>query len=161
MTVYSQFNIGGNGNKNPFGSIGALVILVLLFVSMYFIAKGLFTILSWVAPVLLILSLVIDYRAALDYVKFLWKLIRTKPVWGIIATILTVIGYPVAAGFIFFKALINRKIGQMKKAVEDKEGEFTEYEEVKEDEDFLELPPLEKPKAAPKAENNEYDDLFS
>ncbi len=162
MTIKSEFKIGGKGQKSPFGSIGALLILVLLFVSMYFIAKGVFTILSWVAPVLLILSLLIDYRAALGYVKFLWNMIKTKPLFGIIATILTIIGYPIAAGFIFFKALLNRKLGSMKEAYEKKEEDFTEYEELKEEEDFLELPELEKPKTTTsRTDSNEYDDLFT
>ena len=162
MTIKSEFKIGGNGQKSPFGGIGALLILVILFVSMYFIAKGVFTILSWVAPVLLILSLIIDYRAALGYVKFLWKNITTRPLIGIIATLLTIIGYPVAAGFIFFKAILNRKLGSIKKSYEKKEEEFTEYEEVKEEEDFLELPELEKPTSrTSRSDSNEYDDLFT
>jgi len=49
MTIYKEFNLGGGKGGNPFGSFGPVIALVLLFVLLYFVAKGVFTILSWVA----------------------------------------------------------------------------------------------------------------
>ena len=156
MTTRREFQIGGS--NNPLGGIGAIVILVLFFVALYFIAKGVFTILSYVAPVLLILTLIIDYKVVIDYGKWIGKLFKNNILTGILATLLTVIGFPIAAGFLFFRAMVRRKLKSMGHDLDTESSpEYSDYEEVVEDEDFLELPPLEQPKEDP---NNNYDNLF-
>ena len=156
MTTRREFQIGGS--NNPLGGIGAIIILVLFFVALYFIAKGVFTILSWIAPVLLILTLIIDYKVVLDYGKWIGKLFKNNILTGILAVLLTVIGFPIAAGFLFFRAMVRRKLKSMGHDLEEESRpEFTEYEEVVEEEDFLELPPIEKP---PQEADSDYDDLF-
>ena len=56
---------------NPFNSISSILILVLLFVGLFFVAKSIFTILSWVAPIMLIATLIIDHKVVLGYGKWL------------------------------------------------------------------------------------------
>lgn len=163
MTVYKEFNIGQGGrNSSPLGSFGPIIGLVLLFVLLYFVAKGVFTILSWVAPLLLIATAIIDYKVILDYGKFIFKLLKDNPIMGIVGIVLTVVGFPVVSGFLFFRALARRTIkSKVEQIKQQREGEYTEYEEVKEDEeDFLKLPPIEKPKPQNRAADNEYEDLF-
>jgi predicted membrane protein len=156
MTTQREFQIGGP--NNPLGGIGALVVLILFFVALFFIAKGIFTILSWVAPVLLILTLIIDYKVVLDYGKWIGKLLKNNILVGILAILLTIIGFPVAAGFLFFRAMVRRKLKSMGHDLDtESKQEYTEYEEVVEEEDFLELPPIEKP---PHEADSDYDDLF-
>ncbi len=78
---------------------------------------------------------------------------------GVGAVLLTIFGFPIIAGFLFAKALLYRKVGQMKKEHENKQqGELIEYEEV-EEEPFkpLELPRMEK---EPRKERNDYEQLF-
>ncbi len=60
---------------------------------------------------------------------------------GIVSILLTVVGYPVVAGFLFFKALGKFFIKSKMKEINKKD--YAEYEEV-EDEDFLNLPELDK-----------------
>lgn len=157
MTTQREFHIGGS--NNPLGGIGAIVILILFFVALYFIAKGLFTILSWIAPVLLILTLIIDYKVIIDFGKWIIKLFKKSILTGILAVLLTVIGFPIAAGILFFRAMVRRKLRSLGQDPDSGSNpKYTEFEEVaEEDEDFLELPTIEKP---PQDVDSDYDDLF-
>jgi predicted membrane protein len=158
--IYKEFNFGGK--SNPLGSFGAIVVLTILLVALFFIAKGIFTILTWASPVLLILTAIFDYTVITDYGKFIWNLLRTQPLWGIVAVILTIIGFPIVTGFLFFKAYARKSLKNYQKSQEPK---YANYEEVvteasKEDADFLELKrPVAKP-VDPKKQGSEYDDLF-
>jgi len=154
MTVYKEYNFGGQ--KNPLGNFGALIILILFFVVLFFIAKGIFTILSYVAPVLLILSLIIDYTALIDFGKFIVKLFKNNILAGILAVLLTIVGFPIVAGFIFFRSIVRRKLKSITSEY-NKETDYAEYEEVEEETEFLELPKIEIP---PEDPPSEYDDLF-
>ncbi len=152
---------------NPFNSIRSILILVLFFVALFFIARGIFTILSWVAPVLLILALIFDYKTIIDYGKWLGRLVQKDILMGIGAIVLTVVGFPVIAGFLFFKALLRRKVGQVKRNMEEKvEGQYIEFEEVDSTPyEPMELPPLRSEQPEPQPEprqkpKNDYDDLF-
>lgn len=158
--IYKEFNFGGK--SNPLGSFGAIVVLTIFLVALFFIAKGIFTILSWAAPVLLILTAIFDYTVITDYGKFIWNLLKTQPLWGIIAIILTIVGFPIVSGFLFFKAYARKSLKNYQKSQEPKYADYEEVTstEVKEDTDFLEL---KRPEAKPlenKKQGSEYDELF-
>jgi len=138
----------------------------LVFVALYFVAKSVFTILSWIAPLLLLGAAIIDYTVILDYGKWLLKLLKENLMLGVGAVLLTVFGFPVIAGFLFGKAWLYRKMKGLKAEYETKtQGEYSEYEEIVEEKpETLELPPLPK-EPLPKREKlgnqgNEYDQLF-
>jgi hypothetical protein len=158
MTIYKEFRVGGQGG-GPFSGITALLGLAIFFVALYFIAKGLFTFLAWASPVLLIGAAILDYTVLIDFGKFLIKLVKDNPVMGIITLVLSVMGYPILFGYLFFKALMRRQLNKIVKEAK-KEPTYSEYEDVTEveDEDFLELPQMEKPKAT--KSGSEYDELF-
>ncbi len=141
------------------GIVGA-VMIVLFFVMLYFIARTIFTVLSFAAPVLFIGALILDYKGVIGYGKMLWRMINERPPMGILATVLTVFAFPVVAGFLFFKGLAKKLI---KSKVEKAKDDFQEYEEVEDDEDFLELPELEKSvetESKSNQESNDYEQLF-
>lgn len=158
MTIIKEYNFGQKPG-GPLGSFGGIIILTLFFVALYFIAKGLFTVLSFVAPVLLILTLILDYTVVIDYGKFILNLLKNNLIVGILAVFLTVLGFPIVSGFLFFRAIVRHKLkSAMKK--QEKKNAFVEYEVLEEevnDEDFLELPKVEK---TPKPKDSDYDDLF-
>ncbi len=148
------FNIRFNG-------IIGFSFMVLLFVGLFFIAKGVFTVLAWVAPVLIILALLINYRTVLNYLKFMLGLLQRNPVGGIIGILLSFFGFPILAGVLFGKAILDRKVKKLNKAYQaEKDGEFVEFEEITkpERETKLDLPPLEK--QPPVKKDNQYEDLF-
>jgi hypothetical protein len=157
MTTYKEFNFGKNP-QGPLGSFGGIIILTLFFIALYFLAKGLFTILSFVAPVLLILTLIIDYTVVIDYGKFVWNLLKNNVLIGILAVLLTVLGFPIVSGFLFIRALLRKKLKSTLNKYEEKQT-YTEYEEVAETEDFLELPEIHK-QDRPKAKDDDYEELF-
>ncbi|MEM9922104.1 MAG: hypothetical protein AAF990_28630 [Bacteroidota bacterium] len=158
MNQYKKIDV------NPFNSITSILFLVLVLVGLYFIAKGVFTILSWLAPVLLILALVLNYRVVLNYGKWLINLLQKNILMGLGAILLTVVGFPVIAGFLAVKAYLYRKVDQFQSQAEQKvAGEYVDFEEVDEiPETPLELPPLERPRR-PSAEkdDNDYDRFFN
>ena len=157
--IYKEFSFGGK--NNPLGSFGAIIGIIAVMLLLFFIVKGLFMILSFVAPVLLILALFFDYTVVTDYFKFIGKLFKEKPLFGVLASILTVVGYPVVSGFLFFKAFARKSLkSAVKKAEEAQRPKYSEYEEVKEEEDFLTLPRVEKESVKAKKNDNDYEDLF-
>lgn len=155
--IYKEFNFGGK--NNPLGSFGAVIAMIAVLLMLFFLAKGIFTILSWAAPVLLILALIFDYTVVTDYAKFIGKLFKENALYGILASVLTVVGYPVVSGFLFFKAFARRSLKKViKKAEEAQKPKYSDYTEIKEDEDFLELPRIQKLEEVKK--ENDYDNLF-
>jgi hypothetical protein len=155
------FNIRLNG-------IIGFVFMVLIFVALFFVAKGVFTVLSWVAPVLILLALVINYRTILNYLKFMLSLLQRNPLGGIIGILLSVFGFPILAGVLFGKSILDRKVRKLNEAYQaQQESEYVEYEEVRkpESETKLDLPPLAKKPPVIEQEpsskkDNRYEDLF-
>lgn len=168
MTVFKEFQLGGGaggGGRSPFGGITGLLSLAVFVMVAYFLFKGLFWILNLAAPVLLIATLVMDYTVVTDFVKFLIKLLKDNPIFGVIAILLSLIAYPFTAGFLFFRAMMRRTINKMQQPKQetfangenvndvDDDG-FADYEEI----ETLELPRVEIEKA--KSRNNDYDQMF-
>jgi hypothetical protein len=149
------------------GIIG-FIFMVMIFVGLFFVAKGIFTVLAWIAPVLIGLALLINYRTILNYLKFMLSLLQRNPLGGIIGILLSVFGFPILAGVLFGKSIFDRKVRKLNAAYQAREeGEFVEYEEVikPEKESKLDLPPLKKEppiieKESPSKKDNRYEDLF-
>jgi len=148
------FSVRGNG-------IFGVIFMILLLVGLFFIAKGIFTILMWASPFLLAGALIVNYKTVLNYLKFLLSLFQRNILAGIIAIVLSVIGFPVLSGVLFGKALFDRKIRRLHQAHQNQvAGEFVEYEEVikPQQKETLDLPPMEKSEAEKK--DNKYEKLF-
>ena len=135
--------------------------MVLIFVGLFFVAKGIFTILAWLAPILLVATALIDYKIILNYGKWLLSLLQKNLLLGVGGILLTVFGFPIIAGFLFVKALLYRKVKKMNQDYkEEVSGEFLEYEEVQDDVSSpLELPTFEKEERREK-KSNDYEQLF-
>jgi hypothetical protein len=140
------------------GIIG-MVFLIGFFVLLFFLAKGIFNLLSLVAPVLIAGALLIHYRTVTGFLRFLWDLLRRRPLTGILAVLLTVLGFPIVSGFLFGKAILDRRIRSFQSDLNRRvEGELVDYEEIVEEEDaeILELKSLSKGKQ----ESSSYENLF-
>lgn len=131
--------------------------MVGIFLALFWLAKSIFWILSYLAPVFLIITLILNYKIVVNYLKMLWNNIKTKPLYGVLLTALSVIGFPIVAFLLFGKALLDRKVKSIEKQMEEKvEGEYVDYEIV--DEKKLELPPMEKVEKT--KEDDTYDKFF-
>lgn len=151
----------GQGFSIKTNGIFGFVFLVLVLVALFFIAKGIFKILTLASPVLIVLALLINYRTILGYLKFILSLLQRNVLAGIIAIILSIIGFPILSGVLFGKAILDRKVRKLRQAHQQRqEGEFVEYEEVirPEDEEKLHLRDIETEK--PPRKDSRYEDLF-
>lgn len=150
--------------NNPLGSITSILLLVLFFLGLFYIARAMFWVLSAIAPILLIITLFLDHKVVVNYGKWLVNSVKRNPVFGIAMILLTVFGFPVVAGFLFSKALLKRKIKTVKEEMQTHQsGDFIEYEDVETTRSTtLELPDWreEKRKRPIREKRNEYDDLF-
>ena len=143
-------------SNSPFTGIIAVVFIAFMVWLVFNFVKGLFSILAFLALPLFVLAIILNYRVVTDYFKWLWKLIKTDTGKGILFSIGSVIGYPLVSAWLFFKAFTTRKSSTKKK----KSHDYLKYEEVDEDEDFLELPDVDKYKVKETKPDNKYDDLF-
>lgn len=108
-----------------------ILVMAAVFLGLFFLAKGLFYILSWIAPVLLIATAILRYQVFIDYGKSLYKLLRNQPIFGVIAIILSVVGLPFVSLALFGKALLDRKLIKFKRDRENSiHGELVNYEEM-------------------------------
>ena len=138
-----------------------IIFLVAIFVGIFFILQGVFFVLKWVAPALLVAAFIIDRTVVINYVKWLGKLVRSNPLMGIGAILLSLLGYMVVCPYLFAKALFKKKIKEVTQNFENKQqGEFVDYEEISskpKKEETLELPRFEKME---RKERNDYEDMF-
>lgn len=155
--------------------IGILGIVVVGFI-LYTLFKSILWVLGLLTPFLFIGALVLNYKVVTGFVMGIINGFKTNPAISILKGLATFFAFPVVALYLFVKALISRKLinvsGQKNKG-------YTDYEvvdEKEEDDDFLELPELEKvPSTQSKSSSsqstrsqsnsgntssNEYEDLF-
>lgn len=116
--------------------------LVVVFMLIFFVARGIFRLLTWMAPFLFIATLILDYRVILNYGRYLLRTLERNAIWGIVMTVLTVVGFPLIIAFLFAKSLLFRRVKTVEKEMEEeKTGDYIPYEEVdEEEEEFLDLP---------------------
>jgi predicted membrane protein len=113
-----SFRVGGNPN-NPFGSIINLLIFFAVLAGMYFFIGGVFKLLYLAAPLLLIATLIINYRIVADYAIDVFETFRTDILWGAVKVAFTVLCYPLVIGWLFAKSLIYRKVDKIKQQFEE------------------------------------------
>jgi hypothetical protein len=154
---FNSNSLGGPKNKtNLF--LGAIVLVIGL-IFLFFIARSIFKLLSFIAPFLLILALIIDYKVVVNYLKSIWKNLQNNPGFGILMILFTVLGFPIVSAYLLGKAVLHKRVETIEKQAKAHENQFTEYEEVNDEEDFMDLKELEKleKKSEPK---NDYENLF-
>jgi len=142
------------------GILGIIMVLALVMIA-WFAVKSIYSILLFVAPVLFIATLFMKRSVIVDYVKFITATFKENTGKGLLYAGGSILLYPVVFGYLFVKALM---MYQFEKRFGKKEEEgFAEYEEVEEqkveEDDFLDLPEIEKAEPM-KESNNEYEDLF-
>ncbi len=145
---------------NPLNAIMWIVMVIFAISFFFFIAKGIFSLLSYVAPLLFIASFILDRSVILNYGKFLINKIKTNPIIGIGATALSLLAFPLLGGYFFLRSLLNRNIKKKIGVYKEREEAYTNYKEV--EDDFLSLPELENPVSDNKKDKStdDYEQLF-
>lgn len=138
--------------------IWAVLFLVLFIVVMYYVLKGLFYLLYFTAPIMLIALLIIDHKFFVNHFKGVFKKIRVNPAVGILSFILQLVGLPFVLAYLLMKALFVRKLRKVEDRIRtQREGEFVEFEDVTEVKKDIQLPRL---KESEKEKPNQYNSLF-
>ena len=151
-----------------------MIATVLVVVGGYYLLQGLYYLLLWAAPALLVLALIINWRVFPDTIKSWLKSLETNPLNALITLALVVLVFPFFSLYLFLKALGYRKMeqlrnqfGQAEMPPEEEEG-FVDYEELESRpkrnysmDDAIPEPPAEPVKEEPKKEQNPYDSLFN
>lgn len=170
-----QFNTGSRSlNQFPGGGLGCLLFTVLILVGGYYLLQGLYDLLLWAAPALLVLALIIDWRVFPDTIKSWVKSLETNPLSALISLALAVLVFPFFSLYIFLKAIGYRKMEQFRRQfgeAEDprtKEEDFVEFEELEStpkqshhEETEVPEPPVKAEVQSPKKGQNPYDTFFN
>ena len=111
MNINYQNQSGGRG----FNAIIGIVVLVAFIFAFFYLAKSLFWLLTVLSPILLVLTLIINYKIVVNYIQFLGNQYKKGVLNGLLTTGLSIIFYPLVFGYLFFKALITRKVDKLLK----------------------------------------------
>lgn len=172
--IYNYSFNGRSVNQFPGGGLGCLVFSILLVVGGYYLLQGLYYLLLWAAPALLVLAGIINWRVFPDTIKAWVKSLETNPLNALLSLALAVLVFPFFSLYLFLKALGSRKMEQLRRKFGEPENPqkaegFAEYEELESTpkrstapSESMELPeiPIEPEKERPKKEQNPYDSLF-
>ncbi len=108
-----------------------IVILILLLIFSFWLFNKIWYLLGLVAPVLLIVTLFVDYKVITGFVRSLWDQLRRDPITGLLKVGLTVIFHPFVMAYLFFKAVTGRSVRKARQQYEDRRrGILTDYEEI-------------------------------
>lgn len=148
-----------------------LAVMVWLVVSTVGLAFKIFY--SYLAIPLLVMALVLNYSVVTDHISSLMQGLREDTGKGLIKLAGNLVFYPFVFGFLALKAWGKRALGSKRPSVKEQKGkqsskgDYIKYEEVEED-DFLELEDIDKPKTKVKVkaqqtknDTGDYDDLFA
>lgn len=112
-------------------SLFGLLLLVAFFIALFFILRGVFILLIYTAPFLLVAAFFIDRSVIINHVKMLGNTLKTRPLAGAGLIALSLLGYMIVFPYLFLLAVLNRKIKDNHKRFErEQQGEFADFEEV-------------------------------
>ena len=135
MAVYPGNRSQGG---NPIGNWVGIIMIAVVLIGLFIVGRAIFNMLYFIAPVLLIATLIIDYKVVLSFIKQLGALFAKNPLHGIGASALTFFFYPVVFVVLLFRAFTGKKLRQFRESrEEERQGDFVDYEEL--DEEPLDL----------------------
>jgi hypothetical protein len=166
--IYRAYYGGQPFIRFPGGGLGCLIAAALLLVGGYYVMKGLYYLLLWAGPALLVLSLFINWRVFPDTLNSWLRSFQRDPVMAVVWVALAVLAFPFFCLYIFLKAIGAKKMEEWQKSFgaqgrQREEETFVEYEEL---ESQQKSTPEEDQKAPPQPEKpgrggaNPYDQMF-
>jgi hypothetical protein len=100
------------------------VIGALILVGAFYFLKGLFWVLTWLSPILLIVTLIMNHHIVVDYLKMLWKQLLETPFFGVICIVMSFFAAPVIIFYLFGKMMLLRKAKEMQQRFEYQQESF-------------------------------------
>lgn len=137
-----------------------IVFFILFLVGIYMLIQGIYTLLYYASPFLLIGALIFDHKSVINYGKWILKMLQNNILFGLGIILLNVFAFPFVCAFLFAKSLFKKKIRDINKEMEEeKPGDFIEFEEIKTE--TLELPPMKKKEPQKRTNDTDsYEQLF-
>jgi hypothetical protein len=129
----NMFQTRRSYKPDPGQALIAVLLLVGMFMAFFFIARSIFTILTWLTPFMVLLTVILDYRVIVGYFKWVWRLLNEQLLMGLGAVALTVFGYPVVAGYLLLRAWMSSQRKKDRVQEQDSQnrlGEYISFEEV-------------------------------
>jgi len=156
---FYNFNIPG-GNQNRPNPLWSILIAIFALVVLFFLARFIFRILYILSPIFLIAAAIIDHKVIVNYFKWIVKLFKDNLIIGVVASVLTIFGFPLVSAYLAGKAFFNKRLKDAKKEYEKQtKGEEVDYEVL--DSEPLELKELDREKRdTGRNDSNEYEELF-
>ena len=108
----------------------SVLILLALLTAFFFVAQYVYKFLFIISPIVIIATMILDYRVFVNYGRLLMAFLKQNVVVGASMIVLSAFLFPVIAAFLLGKAIIKRKIGKMQEQIYRDENTFTNYEEV-------------------------------
>src|SRR5690606_4403249 len=125
--------INNNNFRRP-NLIQILASLFLLFIFLYvgfYITKWILYGLAFLAPLLLIAAAFLNFSTIRNFARYIWGLIRVKPVLGIALALLAIVGFPVTSALLFIRAWSQwRKRKNYVEMVTSDGSEYIDYEVI-------------------------------
>lgn len=123
-----SYSSGKTSLEKIAGSIVFLAILAILFYLFFQLYKFLWLL----SPILIIISLVLDKRALLEYLKNIGQQISKNPISGIINALVNFMGLPFVLIGIILKTWTIKRLAKMQSAHYKfaEQDEYTPYEDV-------------------------------
>ncbi|MEM9887927.1 MAG: hypothetical protein AAF849_18675 [Bacteroidota bacterium] len=129
----------GNGKVNTGSLIIGAVMLVVMFILLFSLARIAYRLLTFIAIPLLIITAIIDYKIIVNYFNWVVSVIKKNPLMGIGLSLLSMVFYPVLAAVLFGRAFFTWRLDRAMKAsgnvFEEEEqakiGEYIDFEEIK------------------------------
>jgi hypothetical protein len=116
---------------NPFSSILGILMMAVMLIGLFYLAKGVFWLLAKLAFFLLAAALVIHYRTVLDFGKWLFDQWRHQPIRALFITLLSALLYPVLFAYLFLRSIFDRKFAHIQDAAQKQfESEYVDFEEL-------------------------------
>lgn len=124
---------------SSFNPLFSVLIFLGVVVGLFFAAQFIYIMLLWASPVVLLITLILDYKVVFNFIKLLVAFTRKNLVAGIVFIALSVLFFPVICLFLLGKALFNKKVDKINKRNDEEKNTFVPYEEV-EDEPIIVIP---------------------
>ena len=147
-------------------ALGIIVALVVLYV-LFSIVGWILALLYRLAPLALVAALIIDYKVVTGYVTGIKNLFQRNWVYGLGATLISVVFYPFVFLYFLGAALFKKKLKDAREEADvRRNGKWVDYEEVATepmdiDRDIEVLPPPPEPQ--PRRQQRDepgYDEYF-
>ena len=141
MQTQGSYQFGGSSN-NPLKGLMGIAVAIFFFIALFWFMQFLFNLLWMALPVIIIATVIIDYKVILNYFSWVGRLFRSNWLAGLLVGVLTMVGAPIVASFLLGKALLKKKVNKIHDEIKRREeDEFVNYEEI--ESETLELPQIE------------------